>query len=99
MRPDVSRLFCRARGRTPLSLYVYFLGDILHAIPVWICVFCRTPAVTVLQHLGTSVSSCAGCSGHLPNSPSDSRESRHACSQPAQVEAWAYCAYLRISPG
>lgn len=104
MRPDLSRLFCSASsyvpltcgGWTPLLLYVFFLGYVLHTVPVWFCVFCRTPAVMALQHLSMSMSSHTDSSGHLPNSPSGSRESRLACSQPVQVEACGYCTYLHF---
>lgn len=36
-----------------------------------------------LQHLGLSISTCTDSSGHLPNSPSASRENRLVCRQPA----------------
>ena len=49
-----------------------------------------------LQRLSTGVSSRADCSGHLPSSASDSRESSLARSQPAQAEACAYCANLHF---
>lgn len=104
MRPDLSRLFCSTgsyvplgcRGRMLLLLYLRCLGDILRAVPVWTCVFCRTRSVTALQHLSARVSSRADSSGHLPNSPPDSRGSRLACSQLARVEAFAACISLQF---